>query len=123
VVARLLAVLDAPEAGTGTAYENALRDIMRRLALVTSPENTLQVADGLRKALLFTLWHMSAWERGETLTQNDYVVVRMNDDGGPWLTAYAPACRGYSLPRLRCAARGCAPCRSLSRWRPGLTMT
>ncbi|MEV3970162.1 hypothetical protein AB0K68_18735 [Streptomyces sp. NPDC050698] len=98
VVGRLLAVLDAPEATVTNPYQRALQHIVRRIDAVTTPANAAAVADGLRKALLYTLWHMSNWERGEMPSLNDYITIRINDDGAPWFNAFAPVCGEYQLP-------------------------
>ena len=52
-----------------------------RLAATTTPGNVTQVTDGLRKALLYTLWQTSIWERGETPGLNDYVTSRVMEFG------------------------------------------
>jgi hypothetical protein len=114
-IGRLLAVLDSPEAPVQDPYQGTLRDIIVRLTAATTPGNVLQVTDGLRKALLYTLWHMSVWERGEIPDLDDYTTIRINDDGGPWFTAFAPVCGGYELtaatlrsPRIRALSQAVA---------------
>lgn len=114
-VGRLLAVLDSPEAPGRSAYEAALQDIVCRLADATNGGNVAQVADGLRKALLYTLWHMSNWERGVLPDLNSYVTLRINDCGGPWFNAFVPICGGYELtaeeartPRVRAISQAIA---------------
>ena len=114
-VGRLLAVLDSPEALVRSAYEAALQDLFCRLADATTGANVTQVADGLRKALLYTLWHMSNWERGVLPDLNSYVTLRINDCGGPWFNAFVPICGGYELtaqeartPRVRAISQAIA---------------
>lgn len=97
-VGRLLAVLDAPEATVTDPYEKALQHIVLRIDAVTTPANATAVSDGLRKALLYTLWHTSNCERGEVPSLNDYITIRINDDGAPWFNAFAPVCGEYELP-------------------------
>ncbi len=114
-VGRLLAVLDSPEAQVHSAYGAALQDIICRLADAANGANVAQVADGLRKALLYTLWHMSNWERGVLPDLNSYVTLRINDCGGPWFNAFVPVCGGYELtaqeartPRVRAVSQAIA---------------
>jgi hypothetical protein len=114
-VGRLLAVLDSPEALGNSAYEVALQDIFCRLEDATNGAHVAQVADGLRKALLYTLWYMSNWERGVLPDLNSYVTLRINDCGGPWFNAFVPICGGYELtaqearaPRVRAISQAIA---------------
>jgi hypothetical protein len=114
-VGRLLAVLDSPEAQDHSVYGAALQDIFRRLTDATNGANVAHVADGLRKALLYTLWHMSNWERGVLPDLNSYVTLRINDCGGPWFNAFVPVCGGYELtaqeartPRVRAISQAIA---------------
>ena len=110
-IGRLLAVLDSPEAPVRTKYEAALKDIFHRLAERTSDANVTQVCDGLRKALLYTLWHMSNWERDVLPDLDSYATVRINDCGGPWFNAFVHICGVYELTPAQAYA---PPARAIS---------
>ncbi len=98
-IARLSRIVEAPEpkAPPTDLYGRALRDICLRLADFPDQAQVARVTDGLRRFFLGVLWRVSNQERGEIPGLNDYLVMRMNDDGGPWLMPYTVLGGGYRL--------------------------
>jgi hypothetical protein len=98
--AQLVRCFERPELGAGrhSPYERAMADFRRALNPHMTRVQYGWFLEELRRYFGATLWKNIIDARQEFLSLSDYLLMRMADVAGLWMTALVPIAGGYDLP-------------------------